>query len=226
MLPSLLLAGFVAVVGPWAMRNTRLQGVATIVDTMGGMNLRMGNYEHTPDDRMWDAVACRARRTGSTGSATRSPTGCRPRARRTSGRSGRRSSTSLAHPATTLRRALIKFADFWGLEREFLAGVRSGLFHPPTWAAAIGAVAILVTYPSSGPVRLPGAWLTQTSDWRVRLVLVLPIVAITGVHTIVFGHSRYHVPLVPSSRSLRHSSGSNGVPRGVSRTHGCGRAPS
>ncbi len=44
-----------SVVGPWAVRNTRLQGVVTIVDTMGGMNLRMGNYEHTPDDRMWDA---------------------------------------------------------------------------------------------------------------------------------------------------------------------------
>ena len=29
----------------------------TIVDTMGGMNLRMGNYEYTPDDRMWDAVS-------------------------------------------------------------------------------------------------------------------------------------------------------------------------
>jgi hypothetical protein len=26
---------------------------------MGGINLRMGNYEYTPDDRMWDAVSLR-----------------------------------------------------------------------------------------------------------------------------------------------------------------------
>jgi hypothetical protein len=28
-------------------------------------------------------------------------------------------------------------------------------------------------------------------------VLLLPVVMIMGVHTIVFGHSRYHLPLVP-----------------------------
>ena len=38
---------FAAVVRPWAVRNTRLQGVVEIVDTMGGLNLRMGNYMST-----------------------------------------------------------------------------------------------------------------------------------------------------------------------------------
>jgi hypothetical protein len=28
-------------------------------------------------------------------------------------------------------------------------------------------------------------------------VLLVPIVLVTAVHTIVFGHSRYHLPLVP-----------------------------
>jgi hypothetical protein len=28
-------------------------------------------------------------------------------------------------------------------------------------------------------------------------MLLLPVMAIMGVHTIAFGHSRYHVPLVP-----------------------------
>ncbi len=53
---AIVLAGYCAVIVPWAIRNTRVQGVTTVVDTMGGMNLRMGNYEYTPDDRMWDAV--------------------------------------------------------------------------------------------------------------------------------------------------------------------------
>src|SRR5262249_9782521 len=56
-LPALVLLGFLVPIVPWAVRNTRLQGVVEIVDTMGGINLRMGNYEYTPDDRMWDAVS-------------------------------------------------------------------------------------------------------------------------------------------------------------------------
>ena len=196
-LPSLLLAGFVAVVGPWALRNTRLQGVPTIVDTMGGMNLRMGNYEHTPDDRMWDAVSLQGDKNWVHGIGDAFPDRLPTEGEKDKWAQRKAIEYILANPATTLRRALIKFADFWGLEREFLAGVRSGLFHPPTWAAAIGAVAILVAYPSLILSACLGAWLTRTSDWRVRLVLILPIVAIAGVHTIVFGHSRYHVPLVP-----------------------------
>ena len=58
-LPLVVLAGYAIVITPWAIRNTKLQGVVTLVDTMGGINLRMGNYEYTPEDRMWDAVALR-----------------------------------------------------------------------------------------------------------------------------------------------------------------------
>jgi 4-amino-4-deoxy-L-arabinose transferase-like glycosyltransferase len=55
--PALVLAGYAAIIAPWAIRNTRLQGVVTVIDTMGGLNLRAGNYEHTPEDRMWDPAA-------------------------------------------------------------------------------------------------------------------------------------------------------------------------
>ena len=34
-------------------------------------------------------------------------------------------------------------------------------------------------------------------DWRVHVLLLLPIVAIMGAHMLAFGHSRYHLPLVP-----------------------------
>jgi 4-amino-4-deoxy-L-arabinose transferase-like glycosyltransferase len=40
-----LFFGYALVVTPWALRNTRLQGVFTVIDTMGGLTLRMGNYE-------------------------------------------------------------------------------------------------------------------------------------------------------------------------------------
>jgi 4-amino-4-deoxy-L-arabinose transferase-like glycosyltransferase len=196
-LPSLLFAGFVAVIGPWAIRNTRLQGVTTVIDTMGGMNLRMGNYEHTPDDRMWDAVSLRGDRNWVHGIGDAFPDRLPTEGEKDKWAQRKAIEYILANPATTLRRDLIKFADFWGLEREFLAGVRSGLFHPPRWGAVVGAVAMLLTYPLLVLSASLGAWLTRASDWRVHMLLLLPVAAIAGVHTIVFGHSRYHVPLVP-----------------------------
>jgi 4-amino-4-deoxy-L-arabinose transferase-like glycosyltransferase len=53
---ALFCMGYAAVVMPWAIRNTRLQGVPTMIDTMGGIALRMGNYEYTPLNRAWDPV--------------------------------------------------------------------------------------------------------------------------------------------------------------------------
>src|SRR5206468_3998619 len=51
-----VLIGYGLVITPWAIRNTRLQGTMTIVDTMSGINLLTGNYEYTPEDRMWEGV--------------------------------------------------------------------------------------------------------------------------------------------------------------------------
>ena len=41
-----------------------------------------------------------------------------------------------------------------------------------------------------------GIWIAAP-DWRTQVLLLLPVVVITGVHTLVFGHSRYHLPLIP-----------------------------
>ena len=37
----------------------------------------------------------------------------------------------------TLWRAAIKFSDFWALDRDYVAGIQRGLFHPPMWAAVV-----------------------------------------------------------------------------------------
>ena len=142
-LPALVLVGYVVVVAPWAVRNTRLQEVLTVVDTMGGINLRMGNYGYTPDDRMWDAVSIGGEKSWVRGFATD-----RPDQKPTEGRKDKWAQRKAlaymrAHPMITARRSLIKFADFWGLDREFIAGVQTGLFSPPTWLAAPAALAIV-----------------------------------------------------------------------------------
>jgi len=195
---ALVFAGYVLVVGPWAVRNTRLQGVPTVVDTMGGLNLRMGNYEHTPDDRMWDAVALQGEKSWLHGIGD----DLEPGTVLTEGRKDKWAQSKaieyiLSHPGTTLRRAWIKFADFWGLEREFVSGVQHGLFDPPAWFAVAATLAILLAYPLVALAGGAGAWLSPPRDWRATALLLLPVLTIMGVHMLAFGHSRYHLPIVP-----------------------------
>ena len=195
-LPLLVLASYIAVVAPWAVRNTRVQGVLTIVDTMGGMNLRMGNYEHTPDDRMWDAVSLTGEQSWIAGFSVE------PGQVPTEGRKdkwGQQKAIEyiLEHPGTTIRRSFIKFADFWSLEREFIAGVQAGLYSPPLWLAVAGSGFILGGYVLILILAAGGAWLAPPQDWRVHVLMLFPVVVLAGAHTLVFGHSRYHVPLMP-----------------------------
>ena len=198
LLSSAVLLGYSLVVAPWAVRNTRLQGTLTIVDTMGGMNLRMGNYEHTPEDRMWDAVsltgeqnwvyALTQERLEVGGSITEG--------QKEKWAQRKAIEYMLDNPGTTLRRAVIKFGDFWGLERSFIAGVRQGLYTPPGWFALLAAAAITLSYVALVLPGMAGMWLARPA-WQQHALLLLPVVTITGVHALVFGHSRYHLPLVP-----------------------------
>jgi 4-amino-4-deoxy-L-arabinose transferase-like glycosyltransferase len=197
-LSVIVLAGYALIVGPWAIRNTRLQGVVTIVDTMGGINLRTGNYEYTPDDRMWDAVS----QTTGEKSWIRGLTTEPPGLPMTEGRKDKWAQRKAieyirAHPLITFRRSLIKFADFWGLEREFIAGVQQGLFAVPFWFRVCASLAIILGYMLLVTTGVAGIWLVPPSDRRGHILLLLPMVLIVGLHTIVFGHSRYHVPLMP-----------------------------
>jgi 4-amino-4-deoxy-L-arabinose transferase-like glycosyltransferase len=194
---ALVLAGYAAVVAPWAVRNTRVQGVVTVVDTMGGINLRMGNYEYTPDDRMWDAVMLTGDQNWIHG--YRPP---RPDAIVTEGMKDKWAQRKAVefmrqHPAETLRRSFIKFADFWGLERDFVAGVQHGLYSPPVWTVAVVGLAIFVSYVVVVLFGALGLWLASPKDWRAQLIILLPAATILAGHTLAFGHARYHLPLIP-----------------------------
>jgi 4-amino-4-deoxy-L-arabinose transferase-like glycosyltransferase len=196
-LSSLVLVGYAVVVAPWAIRNTRLQQVVTIVDTMGGINLRMGNYEYTPDDRMWDAVALRGEKSWVYGISSDFPGQSITEGQKEKWAQRKAFAYMRANPGVTLRRALIKFADFWGLEREFIAGVQNGFYSPPAWFQVTGSLAIVLGYVAIVIAGAAGIWLAAPADWRLHILLLLPIVVTMGAHTIVFGHSRYHLPLIP-----------------------------
>ena len=195
-LPALLALGYLAVIGPWAIRNTRLQGVVTVVDTMGGLNLRMGNYEYTPDDRMWAAVGLHGEKGWSYELAQEYPERTLSEGEKDKWAQSKALEYVRANPGITLRRDLIKFADFWGLDREFIAGVAEGLFAPPRWFAAVASLAIVAVYVVVMLAGTAGMWLCAP-DRRIHALLLLPVLVIMGIHTVVFGHSRYHVPLMP-----------------------------
>lgn len=198
LLSTAVFAGFAVVVVPWAVRNTRLQRVVTVVDTIGGMNLRMGNYEYTPEDRMWDAVSLQGEKNWVHALTQEGhPAG----ASITEGQKEKWAQRKaveymLANPGTTARRAVIKFWDFWGLERSYVAGLQQGIYDPPRWFGMMAGAAIVVTCVAVMIAGAIGLWVARP-DWRLHILMLVPIVVITGVHTIVFGHARYHKPLVP-----------------------------
>jgi 4-amino-4-deoxy-L-arabinose transferase-like glycosyltransferase len=193
-----LFLGYALVVTPWAVRNTRLQGVPTVIDTMGGLNLRMGNYEHTPLHRAWDAI----RLTGEYSWAHDLRQEHPDANTWTEGRKDKWAQQKALgymreHPLLTLKRALIKFCNLWGLERTIIAGWQQNLYHPPQWFAALGTALITGAYPLTMLLASLGLFLAPPHDRKAHLFLILLIAFISGIHMVVFGHERYHLPLIP-----------------------------
>jgi len=194
---SAVVAGFAVVIGPWAARNTRLQHGLTFVDTMSGINLLTGNYEYTPEDRMWDGVSLGGERGWYVPLVQQNPgrdlsEGEKDRWARTAA-----VQFMVAHPALTLKRSVLKLADLWGLEREWLAGLAQGLYNPPLWFAVVSSACILVSYPLLVLLALGGFFFVRDGDPRARWVIGLLIAFICAAHAATFGHSRYHLPFVP-----------------------------
>jgi hypothetical protein len=192
-----VLAGYSAVVAPWAVRNTRLQGVVTIVDTMGGLNLRMGNYEYTPEDRMWDAVAIEGEQNWSYALKQERPGQTFTEGEKDKWAQRKALQYMVAHPGTTFRRSLVRLSDFWGLEREFAAGIAHGLFAPPRWFGILVSGAMVISFVVITLSGTAGIWLARSQSWRADVALLLPAIAIMAAHTLAFGHSRYHIPIIP-----------------------------
>jgi 4-amino-4-deoxy-L-arabinose transferase-like glycosyltransferase len=195
---GLVLIGYVLVVAPWSIRNTLLQRTFTVVDTMGGLNLLTGNYEYTPEDRMWDGVSITGIRSWDEPLRYAPvPAGGWTEGAKDHWAQRRAVTFMLAHPVVTARRSLLKFADMWGLEREWVAGLQQRLYQPPTWFAIASSAAVLVAFPTVVLFAIAGLLLAPPADQRAHALLALLILFVCGIHSITFGHSRYHLPLMP-----------------------------
>lgn len=193
-----LLLGYVVVVAPWAIRNTRLQGVFTVVDTMGGLNLMMGNYPHTPLNRAWDAVALKGEQSWVATLPASPPAGfVWTEGQKEKWAQRQAFAYMLTEPGLTLKRAAVKFTSFWGLERVIIAGWQQGLYTPPRWSVVPASLAITLTYPLTMLCASFGFFLAIPEHRKAHFFLVVVMLFICGVHTVVFGHERYRFPLMP-----------------------------
>jgi 4-amino-4-deoxy-L-arabinose transferase-like glycosyltransferase len=195
-----VVAAFTLPVGPWAVRNTRLQKTFTVIDVMGGRNFMMGNYRYTPLYRSWAAIEIEGEESWIHEVVTTYPA---PPEGRTQGQIDKLAMRQalrfvLANPGLTARRDLVKFFDFWGLERELAAGADRGLFGPvPRPLVLLLTAAICASYVLALFAGVFGAVLAPPGDRRVHLFLLLLVAFVCGLHTLAFGHSRYHLPLMP-----------------------------
>lgn len=196
---ALVMLSFAAVIAPWAIRNSRLQQTFVTIDVMGGRNFMMGNYEHTPLWRAWDAISMQGDRAWFSLLCRRYP-------HATSLTQGQRDKLAFRygadyirqHPGLTLQRGMVKFFSFWQLERELVAGAARGYFGRfSTVPLALLTLSIFGSYAAALLLALLGVFMAPPRNRVLHMFLLLLIAFICGIHTVVFGHSRYHLPLMP-----------------------------
>jgi 4-amino-4-deoxy-L-arabinose transferase-like glycosyltransferase len=197
--PAIFCVAFAATLAPWAMRNSRLEGTFVAVDTMGGRNFMMGNYQHTPLYRSWDAIAIEGERAWHHEVHAVYPAEMRDTQGKVDKLALRQGLKFVReNPGLSLERDVIKFFDFWGLERELVSGAGSGFFGElPQPAVLLLALVIFGSFAGVMFLGIFGALTVALADRRVHWLLLLVIAYICGMHSLVFGHSRYHLPIMP-----------------------------
>jgi 4-amino-4-deoxy-L-arabinose transferase-like glycosyltransferase len=193
----LFTAGYALIISPWAIRNSILHQTPVVVGTMGGLNLYMGNYAHTPLNRAWAAIDLTGEKVWYYGHED--VLKGMNEAQKQKWAVSKAKDYMWEHKLLTTKRSLIKAANFWGLERSVLGGVLSG-----NWPDLKGKVALVVTsffiFAVYGIVVMGSVFgLIYNFDSRpVGVLITIVLFAyFTGMHALVFGHSRYHLPLVP-----------------------------
>ncbi len=158
---------FAVVVGPWIARNSRLHGSLASVDSTA---TRLFKLYGKP--RLKAIVGSPVSTQGS-----RLPGG---------------------GSATTIRWAVKRSFLFWQVDRELTGAAASGRLGPiPRQIVVLLALAIGGYYAALAALGLVGAVLRPPPD-RIQLVLILSFfVLLVGVHSMILGHSRYHIPLMP-----------------------------
>ncbi len=198
---AIMVAFFALVLSPWVIRNYDLYGQFIPVDTMGGLNLYMGNYEYTPMHRSWAAVEVSGEQAWYAGKEDILASMNEAQKQKWGIQKG--VEFIISHPVLTAQRSIIKAANFWGIERSIIAGVSGQrgdtieALTPPLIKYPLSA-SIVVSYATVVLLGVFGLiWKNIKEPDNFNLAITGIILYFTAMHALVFGHSRYHLSLVP-----------------------------
>lgn len=193
----LLAMGYTIIVGPWTIRNTLLYKTPVVVNTMGGFNIYMGNYEHTPLNRAWAAVGLTGNKAWYYGHENEL-SGLNE-AQKEKWCSKKAKEFISDHKILTIKRSLIKAINFWGMERSIVGGIMGGYYTGLNKRVYLAGITLLI-FLAYAIVVISSmfGFIYNISLKRVDILFVIILICFfTTMHSIVFGHSRYHLPLIP-----------------------------
>jgi len=197
---SIPLLVFAFAIAPWAIRNSQLQKTFTLVDVMGGRNAMMGNYEFTPLECSWATIDLVQGEHAWHRVLARETPGYR---QLTQGQIDKLAMKHGLHfvvrnPLLTMERDLVRFFNFWQLERTLIAGAVAGFFGDLPKAAIVAAALIICgSYAAAVFLGLFGVLMSPPADRRIHWLLLLSIAFPCLIHSLIFAHSRYHIPIIP-----------------------------
>lgn len=193
-----LIMGCAVVIGPWSIRNYKLFGEFVPVGTMGGLNVYMGNYAHTPTNRAWTAVDLTGKKAWYFGHEEELAKMNEAQKQKWAIQKARE--FVFSNKGLTLKRMIIKFANFWGLERSVVGAMTHGLWEPfsrNSWWMMITMMSILMSYCMVAIGATYGfIFIFKPLSPTLTFILIL-ILYFSAIHAMAFGHSRYHLPLIP-----------------------------
>ena len=197
MVPAL---SFALVVGGWAVRNTQVQQTLTFIDVMGGRNLMMGNYEHTPLERSWATISDVPPEQAWNRVLERKYRFQSPLTQGKLDKLALRYAIDFIwrHPGLTIKRDVVKFFNFWQLERELPAAAKAGYFGDISASTQMLMAAVICgSYVVVLFAAVFGVCCVPPHDLRVHLLLLASIMFPCMIHALIFAHSRYHLPIIP-----------------------------
>jgi hypothetical protein len=185
-----------AVVAPWVVRNTRVQGTFTLISTNGGMVFLANHYEHTPLDRPWRAHSLAPEQKVRYLLPLELSEGIRQKL------AVQRALRFIRqHPGLTVRNTLIRAANVWGFERNVIgaaiAGAYGRLSRPALVILSGAIVAVEAVTLLAGLAGLCFALAQGGRPMGAHLYVAAMVVFTTVIHALVSGHARYHLPLIP-----------------------------
>lgn len=190
---------FALVLAPWAYRNTKLHQTFTLVDVMGGRNVMMGNYEFTPLERSWATVSdVRGDQAWHRVLADATP----DYSGLTQGQIDKRAMKYgirffFTNPTLTAKRCVVRFFNFWQLERTISAGLRAKIWGDVSPGMFLVASALFCGVYAWVVISAIFGAFHSSIPWRQHGLLLLWMALPCIIHTVAFAHSRYHLPLVP-----------------------------